>query len=213
MKPTTLTRPVVGILMTILLIGCSSVKNMSLLQDLPPETDLPPYPEFVIEVGDQLLISITAINPQAAAPFNTGTALLVHNDGTIDMPILGHVAVAGQTTNQVKQTILALVSENLQNAFVNIYVSNASIYVMGEVNNPLKMGIDKPITILNAIGEAGGLTTNAQSKQVEVIRTMDNRMDKYILDLTSPELMQSPCFYLTKGDIVNVLPKLPVLIK
>lgn len=199
--------------LALLLMGCTSVKKMSLVHELPQETALPSYPEFIIEVGDELSIFVTALDPQAAAPFNVETSHQVQLDGTIDLPILGRVVVEGKTLKEVKGIVLSLVSENLQNAFVNIYFTSASISVLGEVGNPHKMDISKPITILSAIGAAGGLTRNARYDQVEVIRTKGNKMNKYIVDLTSPELVQSPCYYLTKGDIVNVLPKYSVLVK
>ncbi len=200
-------------LLALFLIGCTSLKNMSLVQELPQGAALPTYPEFIIEVGDELSIYITALDPQAAAPFNVETSHQVQLDGTIDLPILGRVVVEGKTLKEVKGIVLSLVSENLQNAFVNIYFTSASISVLGEVGNPHKMNVSKPITIFNAIGAAGGLTRNARYDQVEVIRTKGNKMNKYIVDLTSPELVQSPCYYLTKGDVVNVLPKHSVFVK
>ena len=196
-----------------LLMGCTSVKNISLVQELPQGAALPTYPEFIIEVGDELSIYITALDPQAAAPFNVETSYQVQLDGSIDLPILGRVDVVGKTLTEVKGLVLSLVSENLQNAFVNIYITSASISVLGEVRNPHKMGVSKPISIMDAIGAAGGLTKNARYNQVEVIRTKGNKMNKYIVDLTSSELVQSPCYYLIKGDIVNVLPKHSVLVK
>ena len=140
-------------------MGCTSVKKMSLVHELPQETALPSYPEFIIEVGDELSIFVTALDPQAAAPFNVETSHQVQLDGTIDLPILGRVVVEGKTLKEVKGIVLSLVSENLQNAFVNIYFTSASISVLGEVGNPHKMGVSKPITILSAIGAAGGPVT------------------------------------------------------
>lgn len=196
-----------------LLTACTSVKNMSLVQELPQETVLPAYPEFVIERGDELSIYVTALDPQAAAPFNIETAHQVQSDGTIDLPILGRVEAVGKTINELKSIVLSLLSENLQNAFVNISFTGATISVLGEVRDPHTIDVSKPITLIEAIGVAGGLTRNARYDCVEVIRTTGNKVNKHTLDLTSPLLVQSPCYYLTKGDVVNVLPKHPVIIK
>lgn len=196
-----------------LLTACTSVKSVSFVQELPPETVLPAYPEFVIEVGDELSIYVTALDPQAAAPFNAETSHQVQLDGTIDMPILGRVEVVGKTITEAKRIVLSLLSENLQNAYVNIRFTNASVSILGEVNNPHKMIVSAPVTIMDAIGASGGLTKNARYSQIEVIRKTGNNMTKYIVDLTSPSLAQSPCYYLIKGDVVNVLPKYSILVK
>lgn len=190
-----------------LCVGCTSVKQMTLLNDVTQESIQPIYPDFVIGVGDELQLVVNAFNEMAAAPFNVRNTLYkVGVDGSIELPILGKVNVMGKTINQVQKTIASLLEDKLQNAYVTITIPSASVVLLGEVNAPQKLAITKPLTIFEAIGAAQGLTANAKITQIEVIRVEGENVNKYQVDLSSKSLFQSPCFYLTKGDVVNVLP-------
>lgn len=191
----------------LLLTACTSVKQMTLLQGSTDQTQQPVYPEFVIESGDELHIAIQALSQEAAAPFNTATNVyVVDSNGQIELPNLGIFSMLGLTLNQVQETIAAKLQENLQKVFVTVSFHNASIVILGEVNKPQRLGITKPISIFEAIGAVNGLTTNARINAVEVLRNQNGQVTKYILDLSSSDVFQSPCYYLVKGDVVNVRP-------
>lgn len=197
----------------ILFAGCTSVKQMSLVQGLADSQQAIAYPEFVIQTGDEISIYIQSLNNVATQPFNVSGSYLVAQDGTIDMPILKKVQVAGKTLEELKSHITALVSEKVQNAYVTASFVNATISIFGEVNMPHRLAVSKPITIFEAIGAAKGVTRNANIKQVEVLRTENNEEKKIVLDLTSPSLYQSPAYYLLKSDVVFVRPLHPVIVK
>lgn len=201
------------ILPMVLFAGCTSVKQMSLVQGLADSQPAIAYPEFVIQTGDEISIYIQSLNTVATQPFNVSGSYLVAQDGTIDMPILKKVQVAGKTLEELKSHITALVSEKVQNAYVIASFVNATISIFGEVNTPHRLGVSKPITIFEAIGAANGVTRNANIKQVEVLRTENNEETKIVLDLTSPAIYQSPAYYLQKSDVVFVRPLHPVIVK
>lgn len=197
----------------VLFAGCTSVKQMSLVQGLADNQATADYPELVVQTGDELSIYIHSLNTVATQPFNVGGNYLVAQDGTIDMPILKKVPVAGKTLEELKAQIVTLVSNKVQNAYATASFVNATISIFGEVNTPHRLGVSKPITIFEAIGAANGVTRNANIKQVEVLRTENNEEKKIVLDLTSPSLYQSPAYYLQKSDVVFVRPLHPVIVK
>lgn len=201
------------ILPLVLFVGCTSVKQMSLVQGLADNQAIADYPELVVQTGDELSIYIHSLNTVATQPFNVGGNYLVAQDGTIDMPILKKVPVAGKTLEELKAQIVTLVSNKVQNAYATASFVNATISIFGEVNTPHRLGVSKPITIFEAIGAANGVTRNANIKQVEVLRTENNEEKKIVLDLTSPSLYQSPAYYLLKSDVVFVRPLHPVIVK
>lgn len=191
----------------LLLTSCTSVKQMTLLQGSTDQTQQPVYPEVVIESGDELHIAIQALSQTAVAPFTTATnTYMVDTKGQIELPTLGAISVQGLTLNQAEATIMDKLQNNLQNAFVEVSFLNAAVVVLGEVKHPQRIGVNKPISIFDALGVVNGLTPNARINAVEVLRKQDNQVVKYILDLSSSEIFQSPCYYLIKGDVVNVRP-------
>lgn len=191
-----------------ILSSCTTAKQMALVQGVNEESFEPSYPDFVIGAGDEVLVTVRALNKEAALPFNVEDhPYMVDADGAILMPVIGNVNIGGKTPLQAQELIAATLADKLQNVFVTVLLPNASVVVLGEVNAPQRLPISKPVSIFEVIGAAQGFTANARCNQVEVLRVQDNRVHKYILDLTSKDVFLSPCFYLTKGDVVNVLPK------
>lgn len=196
-----------SVVLLCVLSSCTTAKQMALIQGVTQEHVLPYYPDFVVGIGDEVRVSIQALNPEAALPFNTnGFSHIVDAAGAIQMPIIGKMIVAGKNTHQIQDMVAAALMDKLQNAYVTVFLPDASVVILGEVNTPNQVKISKPITIFEALGAAGGLTNNARCNQIEVIRMEAGTVNKYILDLTSKDVFESPCFYLTKGDVVNVLP-------
>ena len=62
------------------------------------------------------------------------------------------------------------------------------------------------INLLEAIALAGDLTFYGRRDNVLVIRESNNKREFARLDLTKPEIMKSPYFYLQQNDMVIVEP-------
>ncbi len=197
----------------LLFTSCTSVNRMTFAGGADLIMAVTDYPEFIIGKGDELKIYVSALDPRAVEPYNTEHSFYVGKNGYILLPMLDSIYVANKTLNEVSQIIKDLLSEKLYNPFVQISFANASISVLGEVKSPQQLIVTRPITIFEAIGAANGLTRNACYTQVEVLRAADHEVKKSVVDLTSSAIVQSPCYYLQKGDVVNVRPLHPVLAK
>ena len=78
---------------------------------------------------------------------------------------------------------------------------------MGEVRNPGYHFIyANQATILEALGLSGDLTVNGNRKNIKLIRQTDTGSEVIILDLTDPNLIKSPYYYLVPNDVVYVQP-------
>lgn len=201
------------LLVPLLLTNCTTVNKMSFAggaDKILPVTD---YPEFTISKGDEIYIHVSAIDERAVVPFNAEHPYYVEKDGYINLPVLGSIYVVGKTLTETKQMVLDQLKDKIESPYVTVSFASASISVLGEVNSPQQLLVSRPITIFEAIGAANGLTRNACYTQVEVLRAADHEVKKSIIDLTSSAVVQSPCYYLQKGDVVNVRPLHPVLAK
>lgn len=200
------------------------------MQDLKPgETfAVPEAPELVVRPGDELDIVIASKNPALSAPFNSvggtlsidengGTQInaqdhtyLVDENGEIDLPVLGKLRVAERNLSGVKALVSSeLVSRRLlDNPVVTVDMNNFKVTMLGEVGSKGNMSIEgNHINLLQAIAQAGDLTTSANLKDVLVIRTSTGARTVYAVNLYSKELYQSPAFYLQQNDIVYVKPR------
>jgi len=181
------------------------------------------FPEPIIQKNDILHIQVYSetLNPEIDAPYNTpvlpgGTAsmsggnttlmgYLVDHKGEIEYPRLGALYVEGLTKSQLAELIKAKLSNVLNNPTVNIRFLTFKVNVLGEVGTqgPITIPGEK-LTILEAIGMAGGITWSGKRDDVKVIRETNGVREMGLIDLTSRELFKSPYYHLRQNDIVIV---------
>jgi polysaccharide export outer membrane protein len=216
------------ILIAVTLGACTSYKNVPYFQDLHSNQEttekINNNVPYVIHPGDILGVNITSRNPESAAVFNYNLArvngngyntspdnpvigYLVNESGSIHLPLIGDVKVAGFTTAQVTDQLGTSLLTYLKDPVINIRIVNFKVYVYGDVARPNAYTLqDEHTTITQALTLAGDLNVTALRKKVLLIRT-ENGERKYVnLDLTSKKLFDSPYFYLKNNDEIYVTP-------
>lgn len=200
--------------------------NQTTLPENKPEAILNAM-NIRIQQEDLLRITVHSLDPLAAAPFNIeeegqarqqggnqgGQQLelfmgyFVDQDGFIDFPVLGRIPVEGKTLEEAKRDILERLTTYLKDPVVNIRYLNFKVTVLGEVNAPGTLRLtNKRVTILEALGMAGDLTSYAHRNNILVIREQEGVRTYERLDLQSDEIFTSPYFYLQQNDVVYIEP-------
>lgn len=137
-------------------------------------------------------------------------AYTVDEQGDIDFPVLGKVAVKGKTRQEVAAHIRARLIERelVFDPVVTVEYVNLAISVLGEVNRPGRIDVMKDyFTILDAIGAAGDLTINGQRENVMVLREVDGEDQTIVINLCDrQDVLSSPAYYLQQNDVVYVTP-------
>ena len=178
---------------------------------------------------DQLTITVSATNDEAAAPFNMTVptpysigqrstysqamlqTYLVDNNGNVNFPILGTIHLGGLTKSEAEQMIQKrikpFVSEE-ENPIVTVRMTGYQISVIGEVARPGTFTVSREkITVLEALAQAGDLTIYGLRKNVQLIREdATGQKSIHILDLTDANLVNSPYYYLQQNDVLYVTP-------
>lgn len=131
----------------------------------------------------------------------------VQAGGTITYPLLGNVAVAGKTTAEVVDTLKEKLGEYLVDPQVTVNVKEyrqRTVLVMGCVMKPgtIKLLPEQKMTILDAIGEAGGFTREANKRKIE--HTRKGKKSTYKLEDLLNETSQKKTIWLEPGDVINV---------
>ncbi len=211
---------------SVLTCSCVSKKKILYLQDLEQIADNPANVNYNITIrgNDLLTINVSALNPDAVAPFNqplvsrtsingvvqTAQQLqtyLVSVDGKIEFPLIGTVKLAGLTRTQATEKLKELVSKYVKNPIINVRILNFKVSVLGEVQRPGTFTInDERITILEALGLAGDMTIFGDRKNVKIIREINGVKSYGELDFTSSSIIDSPFYYLQQNDVVIVSP-------
>jgi polysaccharide biosynthesis/export protein len=98
---------------------------------------------------------------------------LVQPDGSISFPLIGQVAAAGRTVGEVEAEIAGRLARFIPDAVATVELLEArgnKIYVMGEVNRPGEYQLGSTLTVVQAIGLAGGFTQYAATDRIRVLR-------------------------------------------
>jgi len=140
----------------------------------------------------------------AGSPTTPG--YLVDESGNIQFQGLGVLHIEGLNKAQLKNLLDSKLKDSLLiNPYYNIRFMNYRFTMLGEINHPGIFGIPgERLSILEALGLAGDLTFYGRRDNVLFIRENNGKREFARLDLTKPEIMSSPYFYLQQNDIVIV---------
>jgi polysaccharide export outer membrane protein len=98
---------------------------------------------------------------------------VVRPDGMITFPLIGDVAAAGRTSEDVRYDIAKRLSKYLPNPQVTVSVLKVlsnRIYVLGRVNKPGEYLVGHYTDVLQALSMAGGLTPYASENDIKIMR-------------------------------------------
>jgi len=138
---------------------------------------------------------------------NTG-GILVNARGYISLPLVGNIKVAGLTQTQAADRITTEYKKYLNTPTVYLEVMNKRLFVLGEVNKPGVVKLDKEkMTIFEALAFAGDLTDSAVRNEVMILSNSPEKgMNIRKVDLTNFDTMRYASLMLRPNDIVYVKP-------
>lgn len=177
-------------------------------------------PELVFQKNDLLSIQIYSLStkpdvsdaiynqPATGGPTATTAGYLVDNNGNIIHHRLGVIHAEGLTKQQLADEIkkrLTLPVELLKDPTVVIRLQNFKVTVLGQVANqgPISVPGEK-MTILEAIGLAGGIDEFGKKTNLKVVREQNGVRETGYIDLSSKDIFNSPYYNLLQNDVVVV---------
>jgi len=209
--------------------SCKAYKQVTYFQDLKNdgtvEQEIKNYDALKIQKDDLLSITISSIEPRAAAVYNIGSGsassgsttgtgstsaqdgYLVDQNGEIQIPTYGNIKVAGLTTTEAKNLIAEKLTPFLGKPIVNLKLINFRISVLGDVSGPGVYPVQgERISFVEAISKAGDLSITGLRKNILLIRETDGVRKFVRLDLSDKDIFNSPYYYLKPNDIIYVQP-------
>jgi polysaccharide export outer membrane protein len=128
--------------------------------------------------------------------------------GQISVPLIGAVTATDYTTAQLDEALTQkLGAKYLENPDVSVALkssSSRSVTVDGAVNRAGSFPANGQLTLMQAVAQAGGATTEANIRRVAVFRTIGGKRQAAAFDLASirrGEMVDPPIY---AGDIVVV---------
>jgi polysaccharide export outer membrane protein len=168
------------------------------------------------KIYNQALIATTAsssgINADAngnssaiAGPMPNSAGYLVDENGNIEFQGLGLIHVDSLTRSTLRDTLNERFKPFLTNPYYNIRIINRKYTMLGEVARPGIYSISSDqVNLFQALGLAGDMTFYGRRDNVLFIRETNGKRQFARLNLTKPEILISPYFYLQQNDVIII---------
>ena len=140
-----------------------------------------PYDLTLVLPGDVISISFPAAT-------NLNTTLKVPVDGEVRLPAAfgKPVNATGKTRAELEKALLGEFGSQLRSPEVNVSLitSAAVVYVSGAVMAPNKVAMDRPLSLMDALMEAGGPDSRrANLDSVSVVRNFQGTQQTFVIDM------------------------------
>ncbi len=151
-----------------------------------------------------------AAQGRTAGNVATGAAasgIVVNLEGEIEFAVLGKIKVAGLTLFEAQDSIKAAASKFIPDVIVRVRMLNFRFTILGEVNGEKTVtSVTTRLTMMEAIGQAGGFAELADRSRVKVIRQNNNNAEIFYVNLLNEDYLESPYYYVQQNDVLIVPP-------
>jgi polysaccharide biosynthesis/export protein len=133
--------------------------------------------------------------------------IVVNTQGEIEFAVLGNIKISGLTVFEAQDSIKAVASKFIPDVIVRVRMLNFRFTVLGQVNG--EQTVVSPttrLTMMEAIGQAGGLAEMADRSRVKVIRQNGNKAEIFYVNLLEEKYLDSPYYYVQQNDVIIIPP-------
>jgi polysaccharide biosynthesis/export protein len=212
-------------------LGCTTQKKLAYLNNLTTTGSEGPFtmdiPDYTIQYRDVLYVSIKAmaadgmitdflsssrtVGNVSYAQGEAGQSLSgydVKSSGNIVIPVLGSIQVAGLNLENATKIIQSIADTHFNNATVDCKLLSFKFTVIGEVRTPgTYINYNNYLTVLEAIGRAGGIGDYGRRDKLMVIRPVEGGTKTFTLNLQDKKILTSEAYFLLPNDVVIVEPE------
>jgi polysaccharide biosynthesis/export protein len=199
-------------------LDANNVATFSQSRRVPASQSVPDSQvwNYMIGVGDILSIDVFD-HPELtlpAGPMRTAaeSGFRVQADGTFFYPFVGQIEARGRAPEQVRAELQTKLADFIPDPQLEVRVAafnSQAIVVTGEVETPNRQPLtNAPLTLLEAVGAAGGLTENADSARVTLQRRGRSYNINFDTFLRGGLLTNNPI--LINGDTISVPRRRPM---
>ncbi|QNN43043.1 polysaccharide biosynthesis/export family protein [Pedobacter roseus] len=174
---------------------------------------------YKIKVNDQLAIrnlqnkefgantsssNSTGFNQTASGTINNTLSYLVDTDGKVNLPAIGKVEVLGLSRRDAAIKIQDLYAKQLlRDPIIELSVVNLKVTLLGEFGRQGNFLLEREnTTLIDIIGEAGGINKTADPKTLKIIRGDRSHPEIIYVNLNDINSLASKKLVLQNNDII-----------
>ena len=145
---------------------------------------------------------------QGARGADETQGLLVTQEGTVRLPLIGSATIQGLTEDEAAKYLMGEYGKYLRNPYVTVEIMNQRLFILGEVKNPGVVPVTNgTMNLIEAIARSGDLTDFAERRGILILRGDLRDPDVRMIDLTQMSTIKLSSLYLKPNDIVYVQPR------
>ncbi|MBB6091249.1 polysaccharide export outer membrane protein [Povalibacter uvarum] len=121
---------------------------------------------YRLQPGDILIVSVWKET-------DLQSEVLVRPDGGLSFPLVGDLAAAGKSVEQVRTQLQERLVKYIPDPVVTVAVKQIGgnrVYVLGKVNRAGEFTFSQPVDVMQALSLAGGATPFAALDDIQILR-------------------------------------------
>lgn len=209
MKVPNIVQLILAVMAVMAVTACApAVRNPAAYGALSPPA---PVQEYRIQAGDQLEVKFF-YNPEL------NEQVIVRPDGRFSLQLANEIMAAGETPATLTELLRKKYATQIKNPEITVIVKSFNaqrVYVDGEVGRPGIVTLTDPMTVMQAISQAGGFKDTARMNEVIIMRrTADSTVASKVVNLegaidgsdTKQDIALLPydVVYVPKSSVANV---------
>ena len=206
-------------LVAFLLTSCYSHRVIGYLQEPTKTNKLPvydsvPYEPYRIRVNDEIIYRLITLDETISKMLGTNNTMSnqyansyrVYSDGTIDIPFLKPLKVAGLTEAEAQDSLRAAFKEIIPDADVKLALYNKYFSVIGDANAGRYYIYKEKMNIFQALAMTGDVMNSGDRRHIRMIRPRDGGQEPEILefDMRTNSIIDSKYYYVYPNDVIYV---------
>ena len=206
-------------LLALLMTGCYSHRVIGYLQEPTKANKLPVYDSaayepYRIRVNDEIIYRLVTLdetmskmldaNNSAGAQY--ANAYRVYPDGTIELPFLKPLHVAGLTEAEAQDSLREAFREIIPDADVKLALYNKYFSVIGDAHSGKYFIYKDRMNIFQALALTGDVMNSGDRRHIRIIRPRDDGQEPEILefDIRTNTIIDSKYYYIYPNDVIYV---------
>ena len=197
------------------LTGCYGYRQVGLLQERDdlPQYDSVAYEPYRLQVNDEIIYRVITMDETIAKTLsanNSGSgqyanSYRIYSDGTVDIPFLAPVKLAGLTELEAQDTLRKAFREIIPDADVKLAMYNKRFTVMGDARSGVYNIYKERMTIFQALAMSGDLMNSGDRRHVRIIRPRGNGEPMVMeFDIRPNSIINSEYYYVYPNDLIYV---------
>lgn len=206
-------------LVALMLTSCYSHRAIGYLQEPTKQNKLPqydsvPYEPYKIRVNDEIIYRLITLDATISKSLATNTSnagqyansYRVYSDGTVDIPFLKPIHVAGLTQKEAEDTLRNAFREIIPDADVKMALYNKYFSVIGDANAGRYYIYKEKMNIFQALAMTGDIMNSGDRRHIRIIRPKDGGQEPEILefDIRTNSIIDSKYYYVYPNDVIYV---------